>query len=79
MSRMRCMNRLTTVIPTQQQNPITIGLPPVLINLTIFVLIPMADMARIMKNLLSSLIGVKKEAGTPKEVVMVVMMEANTK
>ena len=73
------MSRLTHVIATQQQNPRIIGFPPVLISLTIFVLRPMAAIARIIKNLLSSFIGEKTEAFTPSDKAIVVIIEANIK
>jgi len=44
-------------MPAQQQKPVKIGFPPVLISFTIFVFNPMADMAITIKNLLRSLIG----------------------
>ncbi len=52
------------------------GLPPVRISLTKSVFRPMAAMARTMKNLLSSLMGAKTEAGIPAPMAMVVMTEA---
>ena len=67
------------MIATQQQNPRIIGFPPVLISLTIFVLRPMAAIARIIKNLLSSFIGEKTEAFTPSDKAIVVIIEANIK
>ena len=53
------MPRLTPVIPAQH-TPMKMGLPPVRTNLTILVFRPMAAMARMMKNLDSSLKGWKK-------------------
>ena len=67
------------VIPTQQQAPMSMGLPPVRMSLTRSVFSPMADMARTMKNLLSSLMGAKTEAGIPAPMAMVVMTEAPMK
>ena len=63
------MPRLTADIAIQQQNPINIGLPPVLTSLTIFVFIPMAAIAITIKNLLSSLIGSVIVAGSENTVV----------
>ena len=56
------MIRLTAVIPTQQLKPINIGLPPVLTNFTISVLIPIAAIAQIIKNLLTDLRNPNKES-----------------
>ena len=71
--------RLTAVIPLQQANPITSGFPPVLMSLTISVFIPMAAMASIMKNLLTSFIGENADDGTPKATDIVVMTDAPRK
>lgn len=59
----RCIRRLTPAMPIQQQSPNTIGLPPVLTNVTIFVFRPMAAIAMMIKNLLSSLSGPVTAAG----------------
>ena len=74
-----CINRLTPVMPVQQQKPITMGFPPVLTSLTISVFKPMALMASTMKNLLSSLTGVNTPASMPAETATVVMTEAAIK
>ena len=74
-----CIKRLTPVIPTQQKKPIINGFPPVLISLTIFVLRPMATIARTMKNLLRILTGVKTSVETPKLIATVVITEARIK
>ena len=60
----------------QQHNPVSMGFPPVLTSFTIFVFSPMAAMAMIMKNLLSSLSGLVTAAGSWKTVVTT---EASTK
>ena len=49
-----CINKLTTIIPTQQNDPSNIGFPPVFINLTISVLRPIAPIAITIKNLLTA-------------------------
>lgn len=77
--RVCCIKRLTKVIPIQQQKPITIGFPPLFTNFTISVLSPIAAIARIIKNLLKSLKGEKKEVETPIFVAMVVIREAKIK
>ena len=74
-----CMSRLMEAMPTQQQKPRARGLPPVLMSFTMFVFKPTAHMARTMKNLLSSLMGAKTEAGIPAPMAMVVMTEAPMK
>ena len=56
-----------------------IGLPPVLISLIILEFSPMPAIASTIKNLLHSLIGMKKDEGKPKFVVMVVKTEARRK
>ena len=71
-----CIPRLTSAIPTQQQKPVKMGLPPVFISLTIFVFRPMAAIAMMMRNLLRSLSGAVTSAGSWKSVVI---MEARTK
>lgn len=73
------MIKLTRVIPTQQDNPIKIGFPPVLTRFTIFVFKPIAAMAIIIKNLDKSFNGVKTSIGTPKAVAIVVISDAPTK
>ena len=60
-----CRTRQTPVIPAQQEAPRRIGLPPFFISLTIFVFRPMAAIARMIKNLLSSFTGPNVEAETP--------------
>lgn len=67
------------MIPSQQLSPISIGFPPVLTSFTILVLIPIAAIAIIIKNLLSSLNGEKKEEGAPAAVAAVVMRDAAIK
>ena len=74
--RICCIPRLTSAIPTQQQKPVKMGLPPVFISLTIFVFRPMAAIAMMMRNLLRSLSGAVTSAGSWKSVVI---MEARTK
>ena len=64
---------------TQQQRPIISGFPPVLMSFTISVFSPIAAIARTIKNLDSSLIGVKKSAEIPADTAMVVIMEAPMK
>ena len=77
--RVCCIPRLTAVIPIQQHNPIIMGFPPVFTNLTILVFNPIAAIAIMIKNLDNSLSGVKKLAGTPMEVAIVVITEAPIK
>ena len=67
------------MMPSQQQNPKTIGFPPDFTSFTMFVFKPIAAIARMIKNLLSSLNGVNIDEGTPKLVAIVVKIEANTK
>ena len=45
-----CMPKLTAAMPTQQQAPMKMGLPPVRTSLTMFVLKPIAAMAMTIKN-----------------------------
>ena len=71
--------RLTPVMPTQQQKPSTIGLPPVLTNLIIFVFRPIAAIARTIKNLLNSFTGLNIEISAPAETATVVITEARIK
>ena len=75
---MCCISRLTAVMPTQQQVPIKMGFPPVFTSFTRSVLSPMAAMARMIKNLESSLKGWKRWGLAPAMVAAVVMMEART-
>ena len=77
--RMCCITRLTPDMPSQQQKPINIGFAPDLISFTILVFKPIAAIAIMMKNLLSSLSGEKKLFGTPRETETVVITEARTK
>ena len=72
------MIRLTQVMPSQQQAPMKMSLPPVLISLIRSVFRPIAAIAQMMKNLDSSLKGWKTAASTPDKVAIVVMMEART-
>lgn len=72
------MIRLTQVMPSQQQAPMKMGLPPVLISLIRSVFRPIAAIAQMMKNLDSSLKGWKTAASIPDKVAIVVMMEART-
>ena len=74
-----CMIRLTPVIPIQQQRPIRIGFPPVLINLIILEFRPIAAMARMIKNLLSSFNGKKTFIDTPMFTAIVVITDAAIK
>ena len=66
-------------MPTQQQKPMRMGLPPVFMSLTMLVLRPMAHMDRTMKNLLRVFKGLKASMATPRLSAMVVITEANTK
>lgn len=71
------MIRLTIVIADQQDNPIRIGLAPDFTNFTIFVFNPIAAIAIMIINLLKFFRGEKKDDGTPKKLVqMVVIKEA---
>ena len=56
-------------MPTQQQKPSRMGLPPVRTRCTMLVFRPMAAMAMMMKNLLSSLSGAVTAAGSWNRVV----------
>lgn len=76
---MCCIMRLTTVMPTQQQKTIKMGLPPVLISFTILVLRPMAHMDSTMKNLLKVFKGLKASIAIPMFKATVVITEASTK
>lgn len=53
----RCISRLTAVMPAQQQAPSSSGLPPLFTSLTTLLFSPMAAIAMMMKNLLSSFSG----------------------
>ena len=66
-------------MPTQQEKPSNNGFPPDLINFTILLFSPIAAIARIIKNLLKSLIGAKNVAETPQPVAIVVITEARIK
>jgi len=66
---MRCIPRLTQAIPSQQQKPIKIGFPPVLISFIIFVFRPIADIDITIKNLLRFLIGAVISTGRLNTVV----------
>jgi hypothetical protein len=79
MPRKYCIERLTIVIPNQQHNPIMTGFPPLFTSFIMSVFRPMAAIARIIKNLLSSLKGVNIEEDTPELVAMVVIKEAKIK
>ena len=74
-----CINKLTPVMLTQQQKPRIIGFPPVFISFTIFVLSPIAAIARTIKNLLNSLIGLKIAISAPADTAMVVITDARIK
>ena len=67
------------MIPIQQQNPIMIGLPPVFTSFIMFVCKPIPAIARIIKNLLSSLNGSNIDDGAPKLIAIVVITEASIK
>ena len=71
-----CIPRLTAVIPAQQQKPVKIGFPPVLMSLTMLVFRPIAAIAMTIKNLLSVLSGSVTAAGRANTVVTT---EASTK
>ncbi len=84
------MIRLVAAMPTQQLQPRRSGFAPVFMSFTMSVLIPMADMAITIKNLLTFFIRAKNEmiisAGAPAIVPAlirlwntVVMIEAQTK
>ena len=66
-------------MPAQQASPIRSGLPPVLTSLTKSVLRPIAAIAIMIKNLESSLNGVKNSAEIQAEMETVVMTEAAIK
>ena len=66
-------------MPIQQHAPIASGLPPVFMSFTISVLNPIAAIARTMKNLLTSFIGLKKSPETPRLIETVVITEAAMK
>ena len=56
-------------MPIQQQNPVRIGLVPVLMSFIILVFRPMAAIAMIIRNLLSSFNGAVTPTGRRKTVV----------
>ena len=74
-----CRIKLTAVMPAQQLPPSRIGLPPVLISLTISVFNPMAAMAITIKNLLSCLKGAKMPDERPHRTATVVISDAPIK
>lgn len=53
----RCISRLTAVMPAQQQAPNSRGFPPLFTSLTTLLFSPIAAIAMMMKNLLSSFSG----------------------
>lgn len=63
-------------MPIQQQNPVRIGFIPVLTSLTIFVFRPIADIAMMIRNLLSSFNG---GGYTGRKMKDVVTTDARTK
>ena len=63
MPRKLCIDRLTREIPIQQHRPRRIGFIPVFTRVTRLVLVPMAAMAMMMKNLLKSFNGPVTVAG----------------
>ena len=74
-----CSIRLTQVMPAQHEAPIIMGLPPVFISLTILLFRPIAAIARVIMNLLSSLSGSNAEDGTPLFIHIVVTNAAPIK
>jgi hypothetical protein len=56
-----------------------IGFPPPFTSFTMSVFIPIAAIARMIKNLLNSLKGANMEEETPKFIATVVIMEARIK
>ena len=80
-----CNKRLTAAIDIQQQNPIIIGFPPFFTSLTMSVLRPIALIAITIKNLLNlfrklnMLLAVSNEYPEQNLVIIVVMMDADTK
>lgn len=74
-----CISRLTAVMPAQHTAPKAIGLPPDFTSSTRLLFRPMAAMAMVMKNLLSSFSGAKTSAETPAIPARVVITEAITK
>ena len=71
-----CNIKLTTVIAVQQVAPSNIAFPPFLIILMRLLFKPIATIAIIMKNLLSSFKGINKSGLTPKLMVIVVIIDA---
>ena len=57
-----CIKRLTAAMPTQQQNPIIIALPPFFIKVAMFVLRPIAHMTIAIKNFASHFVNATKES-----------------
>ena len=74
-----CIPRLVRMMAIQQMAPRTMDFPLDLIIVTRFVLRPIALMAMTIRNLESSLRGVKKLLDTPREVSSVVRREARIK
>ena len=74
-----CIPRLVRMMAIQQRAPRRMDLPLDLTMVIRLVLRPMALIAMIMRNLESSLRGVKKLLDTPREVRRVVKREAKIK
>ena len=74
-----CIPRLVRMMAIQQMAPRTMDFPLDLIIVTRFVLRPIALMAMTIRNLESSLRGVKKLLDTPREVRRVVRRDARIK
>ena len=74
-----CIPRLVRMMAIQHMAPRTMDFPLDLIIVTRFVLRPIALMAMTIRNLESSLRGVKKLLDTPREVSSVVRREARIK
>ena len=74
-----CTPRLVRMMAIQQMAPRRMDFPLDLIIVTRFVLRPIALMAMTIRNLESSLRGVKKLLDTPREVSSVVRREARIK
>lgn len=72
-----CSIKLTTVIAIQQVAPSNIGFPPFLIILMILLFKPIAAIAIIMKNLLSSFKGINKSGLTPNLILIVVIIDGS--
>lgn len=66
-------------MPVQQQAPRRIGFPPDLISFIILLLRPIAAIAMMIKNLLSSFKGENTAADIPKFMATVVMTDASIK